>query len=68
MLTDAGSTKQDVIAAARAYLGAALPRFVPGHPIAGTERSGAGGRIGCVFFADQSVILTPLPGNRCRRR
>src|SRR5580765_6684369 len=41
ILTDAGSSKQDVIAAARARLGAALARFVLGHPIAGTEHSGA---------------------------
>ena len=41
IVSDAGSTKQDVIAAARTALGAALPRFVPAHPIAGSERSGA---------------------------
>ena len=45
IVTDAGSTKQDVIAAARATLGDALPRFVPGHPIAGTEHSGRRGRV-----------------------
>ena len=42
VVNDVGSTKQDVIAAARAQLATALPRFVPGHPIAGAERSGAG--------------------------
>jgi prephenate dehydrogenase len=36
LVTDAGSTKQDVIASARAAFGTALPRFIPGHPIAGT--------------------------------
>ncbi len=41
LVTDAGSTKQDVIAAARAALGPEFPRFVPAHPIAGTEHSGA---------------------------
>ncbi len=40
IVTDAGSTKQNVIADARRHLGAALPRFVPGHPIAGTEHTG----------------------------
>jgi len=42
IVTDGGSTKQDVIAAARAALGAKFGRFVPGHPIAGTEHTGAG--------------------------
>jgi prephenate dehydrogenase len=60
VVTDAGSTKQDVIAAARRYLGAALPRFVPGHPIAGTERSGAAAASDALFRG-RPVILTPLP-------
>jgi prephenate dehydrogenase len=60
VLTDAGSTKQDVIAAARESLGRALPRFVPGHPIAGTERSGAAAASDALF-RDRPVILTPLP-------
>src|SRR5215470_17873183 len=59
VLTDAGSTKQDVVAAARARLGAALPRFVPGHPIAGTERSGADAAF-ADLFRDRRVVLTPL--------
>ena len=59
VVTDAGSTKQDVIAAARRYLRAALPRFVPGHPIAGTERSGAAAASDALFRG-RSVILTPL--------
>ena len=63
LVTDAGSTKQDVIAAARAGLGARIGRFVPGHPIAGAEDSGAGAaRAG--LFAGRDVILTPLPENR----
>ena len=46
-VTDGGSTKRDVIAAARNALGARLPQFVPAHPIAGAggpvrRRSGAG--------------------------
>jgi prephenate dehydrogenase len=40
VLTDVGSTKADVIAAARSELGACFARFVPGHPIAGRERPG----------------------------
>jgi prephenate dehydrogenase len=59
IVTDAGSTKQDVIAAARASLGAALPRFVPGHPIAGTEHSGAAAAFSSLYRG-KNVILTPI--------
>jgi prephenate dehydrogenase len=59
IVTDAGSTKQDVIAAARATMGDALPRFVPGHPIAGTEHSGAAAAFS-TLFAERNVVLTPL--------
>jgi prephenate dehydrogenase len=47
-----------VIAAARAHLGDALPRFVPGHPIAGTEHSGASAAF-ATLFRDRNVVLTP---------
>jgi prephenate dehydrogenase len=60
VVTDAGSTKQDVVAAARASLGDALPRFVPGHPVAGSEASGARAA-DARLFRDREVILTPLP-------
>ena len=60
VVTDAGSTKQDIVAAARLHLGPALPRFVPGHPIAGTEHSGAGAAFDALF-RDKPVVLTPLP-------
>jgi prephenate dehydrogenase len=40
IVTDVGSTKSDVLAAARAALGPAFERFVASHPIAGGERSG----------------------------
>lgn len=59
LITDAGSTKQDVVAAARTLLGSALPRFVPGHPIAGTEHSGATAAFDALF-RDKQVVLTPL--------
>jgi prephenate dehydrogenase len=59
LVTDAGSTKQDVIAAARTGLGSALPRFVPGHPIAGTEHTGAAAAF-AALFEGRSVILTPI--------
>lgn len=41
VITDCGSTKRSVIEGARAGLGDAFLRFVPGHPIAGSEHSGA---------------------------
>ena len=59
IVTDAGSTKQDVIAAARAALPGSLARFVPGHPIAGTENSGAAAAFP-TLFAQRNVVLTPL--------
>jgi prephenate dehydrogenase len=58
IVTDAGSTKQDVVAAARAHLRDALPRFVPAHPIAGTERSGAAAAFP-TLYEGRSTILTP---------
>lgn len=59
IVTDAGSTKQDVAAAARAALGSAFPRFVPAHPIAGSERSGAEAADAALFH-ERRVIVTPL--------
>jgi prephenate dehydrogenase len=60
VITDAGSTKQDVIAAARGALGAAFARFVPAHPIAGTEHTGAAAAFP-TLFEQRGVVLTPLP-------
>jgi len=60
IVSDAGSTKQDVIAAARTALGAAFSRFVPAHPIAGSERSGAAAASASLFRGRQ-VVLTPQP-------
>jgi prephenate dehydrogenase len=59
VVTDAGSTKADVVAAARAALGTAFPRFVPAHPIAGSERSGATAA-DAALYRDRSVIVTPV--------
>jgi len=60
VITDAGSTKRDVVAAARATLGAGIARFVPGHPIAGAEQSGAGAAR-ADLFRGRRTVLTPLP-------
>ncbi|HVE49359.1 MAG TPA: prephenate dehydrogenase/arogenate dehydrogenase family protein [Casimicrobiaceae bacterium] len=59
VVTDAGSTKQDVVKAA-SELGDALSRFVPAHPIAGTEQSGSAAAF-AELFEERTVILTPLP-------
>jgi prephenate dehydrogenase len=58
VVTDAGSTKQDVIEAARKHLGAHFPMFVPAHPIAGTEHSGAAAAFP-ELFRDRNLILLP---------
>lgn len=62
LVMDAGSTKQDVVAAARANLGARIVQFVPAHPIAGAERSGAAAAR-ADLFANKRVVLAPLAEN-----
>jgi prephenate dehydrogenase len=62
LITDAGSTKRDVIAAARKTLGKRIARFVPGHPIAGAEKSGAAAA-SAELFRSRRVVLTPLKEN-----
>ncbi|WP_083401091.1 prephenate dehydrogenase [Nitrosospira briensis] len=59
IVTDAGSTKRDVIAAARTHLAEHLENFVPGHPVAGAEQSGAGAA-NADLFRGKNVVLTPL--------
>jgi len=62
LVTDGGSTKRDVIAAARKALGKNVSRFVPAHPIAGAEKSGAAAAK-ADLFRDRRVVLTPLEEN-----
>lgn len=62
LVMDAGSTKQDVVAAARAHLGACLKQFVPAHPIAGAEHSGAAAARADLFDGKR-VVLAPLAEN-----
>ncbi|MEA3195529.1 MAG: prephenate dehydrogenase [Betaproteobacteria bacterium] len=62
VITDAGSTKRDVVAAARKTLGTNLGRFVPAHPIAGAEKSGAAAA-NADLFRDRRVVLTPMAEN-----
>ena len=63
VVTDGGSTKASVIAAARAGLRARIPQFVPAHPIAGSDESGAGAA-NAALFRGREVVLTRLPENR----
>jgi len=60
VISDVGSAKCRVVEAARDALGGAFPRFVPGHPIAGTERSGVDASFS-TLFTDRRVVLTPVP-------
>ncbi|WCM18938.1 prephenate dehydrogenase/arogenate dehydrogenase family protein [Paraburkholderia bryophila] len=62
IVTDAGSTKSDVVAAARAALGARIGQFVPGHPIAGREASGPDAALPDLYV-NRNVVLCPLPEN-----
>jgi prephenate dehydrogenase len=62
LIMDAGSTKRDVVAAARKGLGSRIARFVPAHPIAGAENSGAGAA-SAELFRDRRLVLTPLEEN-----
>ena len=62
VVTDAGSTKTDVAASARAALGDKVGQFVPGHPIAGRETNGPDAAIVDLYHGKKAV-LTPLPEN-----
>ena len=59
IVTDVGSAKGVVVAAARNALADRLPFFVPAHPIAGTEQSGVEASF-AELFEDHVVIITPL--------
>ncbi len=62
VVTDAGSTKSDVVAAARVALGDKVAQFVPGHPIAGRETNGPDAAI-IDLYQGKKVVLTPLAEN-----
>lgn len=62
IVTDGGSAKHTVIEAARHELGSRFKQFVPGHPIAGTEQSGAKAAFDSLY-QHRRVILTPLEEN-----
>ncbi len=58
VVSDAGSTKQDVIVAARAAFGGRFRSFVPAHPVAGAAESGAGAAIATLY--DGRTVITTL--------
>ncbi|MBL4820097.1 MAG: bifunctional prephenate dehydrogenase/3-phosphoshikimate 1-carboxyvinyltransferase [Gammaproteobacteria bacterium] len=60
VITDVASVKEAVMTQAQAKLGDSKSRFVPSHPIAGSEKSGFGAASGDLF-ANRKVIITPEP-------
>lgn len=58
VVTDVGSTKASVVEVAKKAFGELPAGFVPGHPIAGTEKSGVEASI-ADLFRQRRVILTP---------
>lgn len=59
VITDVGSSKRALLEAAREVFGEMPDFLVPGHPIAGSEKSGVGAAKASLFQA-HDVILTPL--------
>ncbi len=62
IVTDGGSTKCDVVAAARFALGGKIGQFVPAHPIAGAENSGPSAARHDLYQG-KKVVVTPLDEN-----
>ena len=62
VITDAGSIKGEVVAAAVRALGDRIAQFVPGHPIAGSETNGPDAALADLYVG-KKVVLTPLPQN-----
>lgn len=59
IITDAGSSKDSVVEDARKVFGQLPSKFVPGHPIAGTEQNGVEASF-ATLYEGRRVILTPL--------
>jgi len=59
-ITDVASVKGSVVRALKEVYGDIPSQFVPGHPIAGSEKSGVDA-VNPELFDDHRVILTPLP-------
>ncbi|GAB2910124.1 prephenate dehydrogenase/arogenate dehydrogenase family protein [Paralcaligenes sp. KSB-10] len=62
LITDVGSTKANVVEAARVALGERVGQFVPGHPIAGAEKTGPEAA-DAALYQGRTVVLTPLAEN-----
>lgn len=62
IVTDAGSTKTDVLAIAKTVLGGQAKQFVGGHPIAGAEKSGPTAAMDDLYIG-KNVVLTPSAEN-----
>lgn len=62
IVTDAGSTKANVVSVARAVLGDRIGQFIPGHPIAGAEKTGPQAAE-AALYRGRTVVLTPLEEN-----
>lgn len=62
LFMDVGSTKRDVVDAARRVLKERVAHFVPAHPIAGKEAGGVQ-HADATLYQGRQVILTPLPQN-----
>lgn len=60
ILTDVGSTKASVIAQMEPHVPEGV-HFIPGHPLAGTEKSGPDAGF-AELFQNRWCIFTPLPG------
>tara|TARA_B100000029_G_scaffold515227_1_gene621236 strand:- start:2031 stop:2915 length:885 start_codon:yes stop_codon:yes gene_type:complete len=65
VITDAGSAKGNIVEAGRNLLGDLFCNFVPGHPIAGLEKSGVEAATR-ELFVGHNVILTPVNETKAR--
>ncbi len=59
IITDVGSAKGSVVKAAQAAFNVIPETLVPGHPIAGTEKSGVAASF-AELYENRRIIITPL--------
>jgi len=63
IITDVGSVKSEIIAAARRVMAERIEQFVPAHPIAGAENTGVAAAFPDLFV-DHNILFTPLQESR----
>lgn len=63
VITDVGSAKGSAVNAAKNVFGEVPENYVPGHPIAGTEKNGVEASF-AELFQKRRVIITPLQNSR----